>query len=95
MPSSVTVLCQIKSKGQGGGFISGLASYMIEHFRIQVDYEAGPDSRLRTCIKIEYSNVKITSNDDDEQMQDVIIKKEDDVVVNSTCTSKADGQDLG
>lgn len=30
MPSSITILCQIKSKGQDGGFISGLASYMIE-----------------------------------------------------------------
>ena len=30
MPSSVTILCQIKSKGLDGGFINGLASYMIE-----------------------------------------------------------------
>jgi len=30
MPSSVTILCQIKSKGQDGGFINGLASYTIE-----------------------------------------------------------------
>ena len=30
MPSSVTILCQIKSKGQDGGFINGLASYAIK-----------------------------------------------------------------
>jgi hypothetical protein len=30
MPSSVTILCQIKSKGQDGGFISSLASYIIK-----------------------------------------------------------------
>jgi len=30
MPSSVTILCQIKSKGMDGGFINGLASYMVE-----------------------------------------------------------------
>ena len=30
MPSSVTILCQIKSKGLNEGFINGLASYMIE-----------------------------------------------------------------
>ena len=30
MPSSVTILCQIKSKGLDRGFINGLASYMIE-----------------------------------------------------------------
>jgi hypothetical protein len=30
MPSSVTILCQIKSKGQDGGFINGIANYMIE-----------------------------------------------------------------
>ena len=30
MPSSVTILCQIRSKGQDGGFVSGLANYMIE-----------------------------------------------------------------
>ena len=29
MPSSVTLLCQIKSKGLDGGFINGLASYMV------------------------------------------------------------------
>jgi hypothetical protein len=29
MPSSVTILSQIKSKGFEGGFINGLASYMI------------------------------------------------------------------
>jgi hypothetical protein len=30
MPSSVTILCQIKSKGLDGGFINGLASYITE-----------------------------------------------------------------
>ena len=30
MPSSVSILCQIRSKGQDGGFISGLAAYTIE-----------------------------------------------------------------
>jgi len=30
MPSSVTIPCQIKSKGQDGGFINGLANYTIE-----------------------------------------------------------------
>ena len=30
MPSSVTILCQIKSKGLDEGFINRLASYMIE-----------------------------------------------------------------
>jgi len=30
MPSSVTILCQIKSKGLDEGFINELASYMIE-----------------------------------------------------------------
>ena len=30
MPSSVIILCQIKSKGLDGGFINGLASYIIE-----------------------------------------------------------------
>lgn len=30
MPSSVTILCQIRSKGQEGGFISGLANYTIQ-----------------------------------------------------------------
>ena len=30
MPSSVTILCQIKSKDLDGKFINGLASYMIE-----------------------------------------------------------------
>lgn len=30
LPSSITILCQIRSKGQDGGFISGLASYAIE-----------------------------------------------------------------
>ena len=30
MPSSVTILCQIKSKGLDRGFINGLASYIIE-----------------------------------------------------------------
>jgi len=30
MPSSVSILCQIRSKGQDGGFVSGLASYIIE-----------------------------------------------------------------
>ena len=30
MPSSVTLLCQIQSKGQDGGFINGLGMYMIE-----------------------------------------------------------------
>jgi len=30
MPSSVNILCQIKSKGQDGGFINGLASYTDE-----------------------------------------------------------------
>ncbi|CAB4438026.1 unnamed protein product [Rhizophagus irregularis] len=29
MPSAVTVLCQIKSKGLDGGFVNGLANYMI------------------------------------------------------------------
>ncbi|RGB21480.1 hypothetical protein C1646_777914 [Rhizophagus diaphanus] len=89
MPSLVTVLCQIKPKGQDGGFISGLASYMIEHFRIQVVYEAGPDSRFRKLAS------RLSIDYDDEQMQDVTIKKEDDVIVNSISTSKADGQDSG
>jgi len=30
MPSSVTILCQIKSKGLDRGFINRLASYMIK-----------------------------------------------------------------
>ena len=30
MPSSVTILCHVKSKGLDGGFFNGLASYMIE-----------------------------------------------------------------
>ena len=30
MPSSITILCQIKSKGLDGGFINGLAHYMFE-----------------------------------------------------------------
>jgi hypothetical protein len=30
MPSSVTISCQIRSKGQEGGFISGIANYMTE-----------------------------------------------------------------
>ena len=30
MPSTVTILCQIKSKGLDGGFVNGLAKYMIE-----------------------------------------------------------------
>ena len=30
MPSSITILCQIKSKGLDGGFITGLAHYMTE-----------------------------------------------------------------
>lgn len=31
MPSSVTInICQIKSKGQDGGFVNGLANYTIE-----------------------------------------------------------------
>jgi hypothetical protein len=29
MPSSVTVLCQIKSRGLDGGFVNGLANYMV------------------------------------------------------------------
>ena len=29
MPTSVTVLCQIKSKKLDGGFVTGLASYMV------------------------------------------------------------------
>src|SRR2546423_14538682 len=30
MPSSVTLLCQIQSKGQDGEFINGLEMYIIE-----------------------------------------------------------------
>ena len=30
MPSSVTILCEIKTKGLDGGFINGVARYMIE-----------------------------------------------------------------
>ena len=30
MPSSITILCQIKSKGLDGGFANGLAQYMSE-----------------------------------------------------------------
>ena len=30
MPSSVTILCRIESKGLDGGFFTGLASYMVE-----------------------------------------------------------------
>lgn len=30
MPSSITILCQIKSKGLDGGFVTGLAHYTIE-----------------------------------------------------------------
>ncbi|CAB5313954.1 unnamed protein product [Rhizophagus irregularis] len=30
MPSSITILCQIKSKGLDGGFVTGLAHYMSE-----------------------------------------------------------------
>jgi hypothetical protein len=30
MPSSLTILCQIQSKTQDGGFINGLGSYMVE-----------------------------------------------------------------
>jgi hypothetical protein len=30
MPSSITILCQIKSKGLDGGFNTGMAQYMIE-----------------------------------------------------------------
>ncbi|PKY57578.1 hypothetical protein RhiirA4_549707 [Rhizophagus irregularis] len=30
MPSSITIICQIKSKGLDGGFITGLAHYMSE-----------------------------------------------------------------
>jgi hypothetical protein len=33
MPSSVTILCQIHSKGQDGGFISGQAVYTVESGR--------------------------------------------------------------
>ena len=33
MPSSVSILCQIKSKKLDGGFINGLASYMSKDFR--------------------------------------------------------------
>ena len=29
MPSLVTILCQIKSKGLDGGFINGLVRYMV------------------------------------------------------------------
>ena len=35
MPSSVTILCQIKSKEQDGGFINDLASFMIAHEKSQ------------------------------------------------------------
>ena len=30
MPSSITILCHIKSKGLDRGFVNGLASYIIE-----------------------------------------------------------------
>ncbi len=30
MPSAVNILCQIRSKGQDGGFINGLAAYTTE-----------------------------------------------------------------
>ena len=35
MPSSVLILCQIKSKGLDGGFVNGLAKYMIESNRFK------------------------------------------------------------
>ena len=35
MPSSVTILCQIKSKGQDGGFINSLANFMIAREKSQ------------------------------------------------------------
>jgi hypothetical protein len=35
MPSTISVLCQIKSKELEGEFIKGLASYMIEPNKIK------------------------------------------------------------
>ena len=33
MPSTISILCQIKSKGLDGGLVNGLARYMIEENR--------------------------------------------------------------
>jgi len=30
MPPSILILCQIKSKGLDGGFVNGLAKYMVD-----------------------------------------------------------------
>lgn len=79
----IIFLIHPKSNQNPPSFVVSIPLYIYFFFQL-------PIKKVETS-----SNVKITSNDDDEQIQDVIIKKEDGVIVNSTSTSKADGQDSG
>ena len=52
MPSSVTILCQIKSKGLDGGFVNGIAYYMIEPRKLKTfhyGFYKKQTSLLKSC----------------------------------------------
>jgi hypothetical protein len=51
MPSIISVLCQIKSKELEGGFIKGLASYMIEPNKIKTFHYGFYKKQISFCLQ--------------------------------------------
>jgi hypothetical protein len=51
MPSTISVLCQIKSKELEGGFIKGLASYMIEPNKIKTFHYGFYKKQISFCLQ--------------------------------------------